>query len=220
MLMNKENSQNGKLSTLGLNILAVLVVIAIGAYLIGSFKSDREWNKRYEAYRDSAQVVATQYSDSVRLVVDSIVNVADSAIDKAEKSSKEIDRLTERNRRLSAQVENIVIAPITNLPPVCNVCVARLDTAIKQIEILKDLTFTQDSTITEANKRDSLRLVAIDNLKGALSIETHLTDSLKTVIINLPEPKKDKFFGLIHISNEAAFIAGTIFTWGLTRVVK
>lgn len=212
MPLNKNDLLDGSKKILGSDAgkLGVVLILLVLSFQFGSCNNEKSWDERYRDFRDSAQVAATTFSDSVQLVVDSALAAADSATVEAESITSDIDELRKENERLK-ELGGTIINPIPlgDLPPVCNLCVARLDSAITALQQSRLIITNLENTVEAMENRDQSRLVTIASLRSAVTAQTFKADSLQQVIINMPQPRPAaKLLGLFKISPTASAILG------------
>ena len=198
------------MNILGKNLSSLGLVIMVGllAFWLGTCQDDDDWRTRYTNFRDSAQTAATQYSDSVESIVDSLLNSADSLRAKIDSQSVVDDSIAAEivlgDRSLQQAEDSIIDVDLTQLPKDCFVCG----------QLVRQLTQTQIA-LREAKLQIGRYAARIDVLEGqvsdfksvvilrdvVISERGMLVDSLRTVIRNMPgPPPPDRLFGILPIN--------------------
>ena len=211
MPLNKQNLVIGskqilgsRIGQFGLVILAILI-----AFWFGTCNNEDSWKKKYEEYRADAQQVATQFVDSTRAVVDSLMHESDLLKVDNIKIRENIAALDKTNKKLRDSLK--IIKPIRpgELPPVCNVCMVRLDSAIVEIAKRDSIIANRDLVIIKKDSTISNNEARILLLEGALVTEKFTTDSLKLTILNMPKaPPTPRLLGLFKLGPTESFLIG------------
>jgi len=200
--------------------VALIAVIAVTSVLV-TYKNNGKWEAKYAAYRDSAQAVATIWTDSMRREVSNALyeaetyrNVANIQTAQLQHLQAENTKMNMNNQELNYTLDSLIAiyGPIN--PIVCRMCLAVRDSLNRQIAGLKNQIIVFDH-------RDSTRLLEIDAGNRAFVIERQISDSLRAVIMVMPEPPKPaRLFGIFRINSNQAFVAGAFAGIGSLLVLR
>lgn len=211
MPLNKESLLSGSKNILGSSIgkIGLVIGLVLLAFWYGTCHNEDKWREEYENYRESAQAAVNSFADSTKAVVDSLIQKSDALEKVNDTLSTRVAALDKTNKKLRDSLK--VVKPIVpgELPPVCDVCVARLDTAIVEIAKRDKIIANRDSAIVVKDSIIANKEARILLLEGALKTERFTTDSLRQVILNMPKPPSPpKLLGLIKLSPTEAFLVG------------
>jgi hypothetical protein len=197
----------------------VLIVIGLTLAVVIAFNLGRDdglttYRKEFKTYQNTVVVPTLALSDSLKKKVNSLLVIADSTKTVAESLTVKINGMQRNNTLL--RVQNAKLSDSLKsipLPPECDAykdLVVSLETEVDSLH----------ATVNTLEKRDTLRLVEINNLRIGLSFQTTRSDSLQKVVINFPKPPKPRKLLGIELSNRTMFVAGIVVGATAVGVVK
>jgi hypothetical protein len=200
-------------------LYGVLIVIGLTLAVVIAFNLGRDdglttYRKEFKTYQNTVVVPTLALSDSLKKKVNSLLVIADSTKTVAESLTVKINGMQRNNNLL--RVQNAKLSDSLKsilLPPECDAykdLVVSLETEVDSLH----------ATVNTLEKRDTLRLVEINNLRIGLSFQTTRSDSLQKVVINFPKPPKPRKLLGIELSNRTMFVAGIVVGATAVGVVK
>ena len=186
-----------------------------------TYKNNGVWEGKYKAYRDSAQAVATVWTDSMQRVISNVRYEAETYKTAAALQTAEVRRLTNENNRWHGKTDSLnktldslikIYGPLN--PIVCAMCLVVRDSLNREIRGLY-------GTIVVFNNRDSTRLLEIATTNRTFLLQRQVSDSLRVVILRMPTPQSPpRLFGIFKMNNNQAFIAGAVVTIGSMFILR
>jgi hypothetical protein len=182
--------------------IGILLIV----FVLGSFSSNPDgYKQKFALWKQRASSVLA-FNKSANKLVDSLEVENKKLQAKSDKQSKEINRL-----KLSAAEQRIendrtlegAKGAVTKECP-CTLALAAAEGFKKEADTLK-------KAVVVLEKRDTTRLMTIDNLRLGISTLRTSNDSLVKVIKTVPEKKDEKFLWFIpKPSRPVVFVVGTI----------
>jgi hypothetical protein len=202
--LNKSITTNLRTLLSGAVIIIACVVGLIFLYDLNRPDKLVQYQKEFKAYQDTVVVPVLRRNDS-------LVVIADAALDSANKVKVITDSLRRESNK-TRQASNIInrknqflLDSLKKqlLPPECDLCLRVVDGLKVEIDTLK-------STIVILHTTDSLSTVAKNQAIFAAGVLAMQVDTLRKVIVNIPiPPKRESFFGL-HLSKKVIFYTGVV----------
>ncbi len=198
--------------------------------LYHSFTSESKldkWRTDFAEFREEA-AVTVKLADSLQQLANVAVAVADSANERADRLTIEVQERGERITELEARTEEIEVANdstfvalmqgrdeetvVREEHPVAAPWIRLTFSLRKENSLLTQQIVEFRQQVKDFEKRDSARLTTIMAWETGFNLQQARADSLQRIVINIPKgPPKEKLFGIIPLpSRQTSFIVGTI----------